>query len=79
MPIKQPHQPLGDTSARVLKYLRAYIAKHEYAPLLSEITEGCGLASKTHARYHLSQLEGRGLISRGPRGADRGITLEVPA
>ena len=35
MPIKQPPQPLGGTSARVLKYLRAYIAKHDYAPLLN--------------------------------------------
>ncbi len=80
MPIKQPPQPLGDTSARVLKYLRAYIGKHDYAPLLNEITEACHLASRTHARYHLTQLEGRGLISRGPRGSERGITLiEVPA
>ena len=81
MTIKQPPQPLGGTSARVLKYLRAYIAKHDYAPLLTEITAACGLASSSNARYHLAQLERHGLVSRGPRGAVRGLSLigKVPA
>ncbi len=73
--IKQPPQPLGDTSARVLKYLRAYVAKHDYAPLLSEIATALDLASSSVARYHLAQLERHGLVSRGPRGAVRGLSL----
>lgn len=79
-PVNQPPKPIGDTTARVLKYLRAYIAKHHDAPMYSEITKECHLTDRTHARYHILQLERHGFLRLGPRGAHRSITLvEVPA
>ena len=79
--INQPPRPLGDTTARVLEYLRSYIAEHKYAPLLSEIAEACSLASRSVAQYHIANLERRGIVTRGPLGAYRSISLvnEVPA
>ena len=78
MQINQPPRPLGGTTARVLEYLRSYIAEHDYAPLLSEIAEACSLASRSVAQYHITQLVSRGLVKRGPLGAYRSISL-VPA
>lgn len=75
MNINQPPKPLGSTTQRVLTFLHKYDAEHPYAPILSEIAVGCQLASRSVAAYHLSILERRGLITRGPLGAHRATAL----
>ncbi len=73
--ISQPLSPLGNTTSRVLDFIRTYMASHPYAPLLEEIATGCDLASRSVAKYHITQLEKRGLLRRGPLGAHRAIAL----
>ena len=50
----------------VLDYLRAYIAKHDVAPTLSEIGRHLRLGSLATVHKHLGRLEEKGLIRRRP-------------
>jgi len=48
----------------VWDYLEDYIAAHGYAPTLEEIGAHFGLSSLATVHKHLSNLEGKGLITR---------------
>jgi repressor LexA len=49
---------------QILDYLKAYIARHEYAPTLEEIRRHFGLGSLATVHKHLQGLERKGFIRR---------------
>jgi SOS-response transcriptional repressor LexA len=55
-----------DRRRAILRFCKAYIAKHEYGPSLLEITEAVGLSSKTAVRNHLDVMVREGSIKLDP-------------
>jgi len=55
--------PLPDGQARVLTFVRGFIAKHGLAPTRQEIADGCGFSSANSAQEHLKRLAAKGVIS----------------
>jgi len=51
---------------RILAFIEAYIAEHEYSPSVREIAAAEHLHTSTIA-YQLTELEAAGLITRGER------------
>jgi repressor LexA len=49
----------------IVKFIRTYIADHEYAPTMQEIADHLGV-SKPTVFEHIEALEGRGAIKRYP-------------
>jgi len=62
---------------QLLDYLRAFIARHGYAPTLEEIGAHFRLSSLATVHKHLSNLEDKGLITRRPN-LSRAIELVSP-
>lgn len=60
-----PLRPRGETRTEVLRAISAHIARHGWAPSLTEIGEAVGLSSKSTVQAHLKELERQGFISRG--------------
>jgi len=52
-----------DRSRQVYDFVRAYVARHGYAPKLREIAAHLGIASRGVVHRHLRALEQEGLIS----------------
>ena len=52
-----------DRRRAILRFVRAYVKKHGFAPSIAEVAEGVGLASKTAVRYHLETLRREGWVS----------------
>lgn len=48
----------------ILKFIKKYVSKYGYSPSLEEIAKNFGLSSLSTIHYHLTKLEGEGLISR---------------
>lgn len=63
-----------DRSRQVYDFIRAYVARHGYAPKLREIAAHLGIASRGVVHRHLRALEQEGLVSIEPDRA-RGIRL----
>jgi len=63
-----------DRSRQVYDFVRAYVARHGYAPKLREIAAHLGIASRGVVHRHLRALEKEGLISIESDRA-RGIRL----
>lgn len=66
---------LPKTKQKVLQYLKDYIAKHGYAPTLTEIAKFLGVSALSTVHEHLQFLEERGFIER-VEGEERGLTLK---
>ena len=49
----------------IVKFIRTYIAEHEYAPTMQEIADHLGV-SKPTVFEHIEALEARGAITRQP-------------
>lgn len=47
---------------QTMVFLRSYIAEHNRAPTIREITDGMGLASTSMAHYRLTSLRAAGLV-----------------
>ncbi len=65
---------LPKTKQKVLQYLKDYIAKHNYAPTLSEIAKHLNVSALSTVHEHLQFLEERGFIERA-EGEERGLSL----
>ena len=63
-----------DRSRQVYDFVRAYTARHGYAPKLREIADHLGIASRGVVHRHLRALEDEGFIRIEPDRA-RGIRL----
>lgn len=57
-------EPLPYRQARVLRFVRAYVIEHGYAPSYREIGKASGLSSTSTVAYNLNKLAERGLITR---------------
>ncbi|MER6616339.1 LexA family protein [Streptomyces xantholiticus] len=53
-----------DRQARILRYLRAWVADHGEPPTVRQLAEGVGLSSPSSAHYQLSRLEACGAVRR---------------
>jgi repressor LexA len=60
----------------IVKFIRTYIAKHEYAPTMQEIADHFGV-SKPTVFEHIEALEARGAITRQP-ARSRALELTPP-
>jgi DNA-binding MarR family transcriptional regulator len=65
---------LTPAQARVLTYIRQYIAEHGHAPTRKEISEAFSYASPNAAQEHVRALERKGLLTR-TGGEARAIRL----
>jgi len=65
---------LSDVQTQIIDFIEKFIEKHDYAPSVRDVANGCGIASSTVAQYHLNILEREGHISRG-RKVSRSISL----
>lgn len=65
---------LPKTKQKVLQYLKDYIARHGYAPTLSEIAKHLDVSALSTVHEHIQFLEERGFIERAD-GEERGITI----
>ncbi len=66
-------EDLSDRQRRMLRYIRAYIRRHGFAPSVRDLAASCDTSTSVIA-YNLERLEARGIIRRAPRIA-RGIVL----
>ena len=62
---------------QVLDYLRAYIARHGYAPTLEETGQHFGLGSLATVHKHLKGLEQKGFVRRRPHQS-RALDVVAP-
>ena len=59
----------GYLTLDVFSYLQAYLKNNEgRLPTYREITEECGLSSKSVAYYHVTQLRNAGLLQQDGTG-----------
>lgn len=68
---------LSPRQAKILEFLRGYIAERDYPPSIREIQEACGISSTSVVDYNLRKLEEKGYIRRD-RDISRGIELLGP-
>lgn len=54
-----------EISEEVYQFIRRYIAEHEFAPTIREISEGCYMSATNVIRY-LDRLAARGRLNREP-------------
>lgn len=52
---------------QIMTFIKDYMEEHGYAPTLSEIGEGVGIASPNAVRGHLDKLRDAGKIDMTPR------------
>ena len=67
-------RPLSQLQVRILSFLRAFAADHQYPPSIREVVEGCNLSSTAVASYNLSHLVEKGYLRKVP-GIARGSLL----
>jgi repressor LexA len=83
-----PVKTLSEKQQSILKFMRDFIAEHDYPPSIRDIQIGCNISSTSVVDYNLKALERAGLIRRGrevsraiellDRGARRSRTVPVP-
>lgn len=73
-PIRPVEMNLSPAQARVLVFLRQFIADYGCAPTRKEISEGLGYASDNAALDHLKRLAAKGVITL-VEGQRRGIRI----
>lgn len=59
---------------KLLRYIRDYRDEHEYSPVLREMKEAMGWASRSTAHFAVDRLEKKGYITR-LHGSARTIKL----
>lgn len=59
---------------QIMAFISGYVEEHGYAPTLSEIGDGVGIASPNAVRGHLDKLREQGRIDMTPKIA-RSIVL----
>ena len=64
---------MNERTAKIYNFIADFIAEHGYSPSLREIVAGTTIPLTT-VGYHLSKLQGYGLITRRP-GCVRTIRL----
>jgi len=64
-----------DRDREVYDFVRAYVARHGYAPKLREIGQAVGIRSRGTVHRHLRALESEGLLNVKPDVA-RGVRLK---
>lgn len=57
---------LTKRQAEVLRFIREYVAAHEYAPSYQEIADGVGSSSKATIFSHVQALKGKGFLRGEP-------------
>lgn len=60
---------LAPVQRETLEYLRKFISEKGYAPTLKDISNYIGVRSPSTAHFHLSRLEDKGFVRRGPDGS----------
>ena len=55
---------LTKKQTQVLDFIKAYMAKHSYAPSLEEIKQKFRLASVSTAHYYISKLQDAGFLNK---------------
>lgn len=70
--------PLTQRQAEVLAFLRAFVARHGYAPSLREIANALSIASTNAVNDHLRALGRKGYVERDRMRA-RSIRLRTKA
>lgn len=60
---------LAPVQRRTLEFLRSFIADNGFGPTLKDIAQFIGVKSPSTAHFHLSRLENKGFIHRGPDGS----------
>ena len=60
---------LAPVQRQTLEFLRGFISDHGYAPTLKDIAASIGVRSPSTAHFHLSRLEDKGFIRKGPDGS----------
>ncbi|MES3017405.1 MAG: transcriptional repressor LexA [Bacteroidota bacterium] len=75
---------LTKKQAQVLDFIKAYMARHSYAPSLEEIRQKFKLASVSTAHYHIGKLQDAGFLNK-ERNQPRAVStvgarqmIEVP-
>lgn len=69
-------ESLTGRQQRILACIRDFIRERGYPPTVRDIGREVGISSPSAVKYHLEQLERRGLIERDPRSS-RGIRLSA--
>ena len=59
-------RPLSQRQARILAFVRDFIAHNSYPPTIREIVKGCNLSSTSVADYNLLCLKEKGYLTRVP-------------
>jgi len=67
-------EKMSDRQAKILDYIRKFIATRNYSPSVRDIQEGLSISSTSVVDYNLKGLEERGLIQRD-KGISRAIKL----
>lgn len=67
-------EPLTDRQRRILDFIAAFIAEHNYAPTVREIGVAVGLTAWSAVAYQVAELERKGFLTR-KRGRPRTIAL----
>lgn len=73
---KKPDRPkdrLTKKQAEVLRFIREYVAAHEYAPSYREVAAGLGLSSPATVHQHIHALKKKGYV--GAERAARSLEL----
>lgn len=60
---------LSGRQMAMLRFLRDYIRRHDYAPCYRDIQDGVGISSTSVVAYNLKMLERKGLITIDPERA----------
>ena len=60
---------LAPVQRQTLEFLRGFISDNGYAPTLKDIAASIGVRSPSTAHFHLSRLEDKGFIRKGPDGS----------
>lgn len=67
---------LTSRQARILSFIRRYVAEHGYSPTIRELSDACDIPSTSNVNYILDQLQELGLLKRTP-GSPRTIVLTL--
>lgn len=72
--MKQKKNRLTKKQAETLRFIREYLAAHEYAPSYRDIAEGLGVSSPATIFEHIQSLKAKGFLDTDGR---KGRSLEL--
>ncbi len=65
---------LSERQVRILEFIEAYLAEHDYPPTIREIGKAVGISSTSVVKYNLERLQDKGKIKRSGE-VSRGLRL----